>query len=156
MAGDIVMFIPIVLGTAFFGMIAFICWIAARARQNRARMQAEVQTKLIERFSSGPELAEFLQSPTGKQFVTGVEQLPARNIGNRVLFGITRSIVLTFLGLAFLGLCIPEATRDNFFLVAGTICLALGIAFSISTFIAMRLSKQWGVSTTSPESNVQP
>lgn len=154
MAGSIALFIPIVLGTGFFAMIAFICWISARAKQNRARLQAEVQTKLIERFSSGPELAEFLHSPAGKQFVSGVEELPKFNVRNRIQFGITRSIVLSFLGLAFLALCIPEATRDDFFLVAGAICLALGVAFFISTMISMRMSKAWGVTNGPAESNV--
>ena len=150
MVGAIAVFIPIVLGTAFFLMIAFIVWVNSRTRQNRARLQTEMQTKLIERFNSAPELAEFLQSESGKKFVSGMEEIPGASVRNRILFGITRAVVLTFLGIGFLALCIPEGTRDEGWIVAGSICLSLGLAFLVSTIITSRLSKSWGVTPESP------
>ena len=66
MVGVIGVFIPIILGVTFFILIAFIVYVNSRARQNRAKLQTEMQTKLIERFNSAPELSEFLQSPAGK------------------------------------------------------------------------------------------
>ena len=146
MVGVIGVFIPIVLGTACFIMIAFIVWVNARARQNRLKMQTEMQTKLIERFNSAPELAEFLQSESGKKFVSGFEQVPVYSVRNRILFGITRSVVLTFLGIGFLLLWIARSTTDEGWLVAGVICLSLGLAFLVSTLITSRLSKTWGIS----------
>ena len=155
MIGVVGVFIPIILGTGSFALIAFIVWINARSRQARTKLQTEMQTRLIERFSSATELAEFLQSPAGKKFVTGFEEGPRISIHNRILFGITRSVVLTFLGLAFLALCIPESTRDEGWFIAGAICLSLGLAFLVSTFITSRLSKSWGVSPAA-ESTPQP
>lgn len=151
MVGVIGVFIPIILGVAFFIMVSWIVFVNSRSRQARAKMQAEMQTKLIERFNSAPELAEFLQSPAGKKFVSGMEELPSISIRNRILFGWTRSVVLTFLGLAFLALCIPDYTRDEGWLVSGAICLALGLAFFVSTIIAQRLSKSWGMTPDSPQ-----
>src|SRR6266581_447662 len=142
---DVALFVPIVCSLGFFAMVVAIVIASTRAKQRRAQLQAEVQTKLIERFSSAPELAEFLQSPAGKQFMSGMEAAPSFSIHNRIIFGITRSIVLSLLGLAFLALCIPEYTRDEFFLVAGAILLALGVAFFISSMVAVKLSKSWGI-----------
>ncbi|MGZ7032776.1 MAG: hypothetical protein ACXVIJ_12490, partial [Thermoanaerobaculia bacterium] len=54
----------IVISGAFVVAIVAITHLA-RTRQRRAELQAEVQTKLIDRFSSAPELVDFLRSPTG-------------------------------------------------------------------------------------------
>src|SRR6266536_5874885 len=100
--------IPIVLGTGFFLMVAFIVWAKANARAQQARYNADVQTKLIERFGSGPELIEFLKSSEGQQFATGISKLPKLAARDRVVGGFTRAIFLTFLGLAFLALMFSE------------------------------------------------
>jgi hypothetical protein len=68
--------IPIVGSIGFFIMVMFIVWVANSARNRRAQMQAEVQTRLIDKFSNAPEFVDFLNSDTGKQFLTGVDKMP--------------------------------------------------------------------------------
>jgi hypothetical protein len=136
--------IPIVLGTGFFLMVTFIVWIKANSRAQQARYSAEVQTKLIERFGSGPEMIDFLKSPEGQQFATGISKLPKLAARDRVVSGFTRAIFLTFLGLAFLALCFTEMENPGF-LIAGAILTALGLANLVSSIVSLRLSKQMGL-----------
>ena len=136
--------IPIVISTGFFVMIAFIVWAKAHTRAEQSRFNAEVQTKLIERFGSGPELIDFLKSPEGQQFATGISKLPKLAARDRVVGGFTRSIFLTFLGLAFLGLEMTDIENPGF-LIAGAVLTALGLANLVSSFISMKLSKRMGL-----------
>ena len=147
--------IPIVLGSGFFAMVAFIVWTKANSRAQQARYNAEVQSKLIERFGSGPELIEFLKSPEGQQFATGISKLPKLAARDRVVGGFTRAIFLTFLGLAFLALCFTEMENPGF-LITGAILTALGLANLVSAIVSLKLSKSYGLingtQAPSPES----
>ena len=136
--------IPVVISVGFFGMIAFIVWANAHTKAQQARYNAEVQTKLIDRFGSGPEMIEFLKSPEGQQFATGISKLPRLAARDRVVGGFTRAIFLTFLGIAFLGLEFTEMENPGF-LITGAILLALGLANLVSSAISLRLSKRMGL-----------
>jgi len=136
--------IPIVISTGFFIMIAFIVWAKANARAQQSRYNAEVQSKLIERFGSGPELIDFLKSAEGQQFATGISKLPKLAARDRVVSGFTRAIFLTFLGLAFLALEFTNMENPGF-LITGAILTALGLANLVSSFISLKLSKRMGL-----------
>ena len=136
--------IPITLGLGFFGMIVLVVWAKAHSKAQQARYNADVQTKLIDRFGSGPEMIEFLKSPEGQQFATGIGKLPKLAARDRVVGGFTRAIFLTFLGLAFLGLCFSEIGNPGF-LIAGAVLVALGLANLISSYISLKLSKRMGL-----------
>ena len=136
--------IPVIAVGGFYLMVAFIVWAVTRSRQSRAAMRAEVQTRMLDRFSTAPEFVSFLQSDQGKGFVSQFEEAPRSHARDRILGGITRSIVLTLLGLGFLAICLTEA-RDEIFIVAGCILLALGVGYSIATFVTFRMSKSWGL-----------
>src|SRR6266545_4833748 len=136
--------IPIILGTGFFIMVSFVVWAKANARSQQARYNAEVQSKLIERFGSGPELIEFLKSSEGQQFATGISKLPKLAARDRVVSGFTRAIFLTFLGLAFLALCFTEMENSGF-VIAGAILTALGLANLVSAIVSLKLSKRMGL-----------
>lgn len=118
-------------------MVVLIVYFVSRGRQRRAEVQAEVQTRLIDRFGSAPELIEFLQSPAGRQFVTGVQGVPGVMARERILSGFTRSIVLTMLGAAFLGLTF---FYEDDFAVPAAILFSLGIGYFMATFVSYRLS----------------
>ena len=136
--------IPIVISVAFFLMIAFIVWAKSHAKTQEARYNAEVQTKLIDRFGSGPEMIDFLKSPEGQQFATGISKLPRLAARDRVVSGFTRAIFLTFLGLAFLGLELTDMDNPGF-LITGAILTALGLANLVSAIVSLKLSKRMGL-----------
>ena len=118
-------------------MVVLIVYMVARSRQRRIEIQAEVQTKLIDRFGSAPELVEFLQSPAGRQFVSGVQGAPGVLARDRIMSGFTRSIVLSMLGMAFLALTF---FYNDDFAVPAAILFSLGIGYFIATFVSYRLS----------------
>lgn len=114
-----------------------IVYMVTKSRQRRMEVQAEMQTKLIERFGSAPEMVAFLQSPAGKEFVSGVQTAPAILARERLLGGFTRAIVLTSLGVAFLFLTFYA---DDAFVIPAAILLSLGIGYLLATGLSYKLS----------------
>jgi hypothetical protein len=133
--------IPIIGMLSSSVMVVLIVYFVARARQRRAEVQAEVQTKLIDRFGTAPELIDFLQSPAGRQFVSGVQGVPGAMARERIMSGFTRSIVLTMLGMAFLGLTF---FYNDDFAVPAAILFSLGIGYFLATLVSWRLSSHMG------------
>ena len=130
--------IPIIGILASGTAAVLIVFFVSRGRQQRAEMQAQVQSKLIDRFGSAPELVEFLQSPAGRQFVSGVQTAPAVMARDRIHSGFTRAIVLTSLGAGFLFLAYYE--RGGF-IVPAAILFSLGIGYLLATTLTYRLSR---------------
>ena len=124
-------------------MVVMIVYFVSRAKARRAEVQAEVQTRLIDRFGSAPELIDFLQSPAGRQFVSGVQSAPATLTRERILSGFSRSIILSMLGVAFVGLTFFYGDDDNPLAFFAAIFLALGVGYLIATFVTYRLSRHF-------------
>jgi hypothetical protein len=144
-ASEMVMLIPIIISVALFAMVGFIVAVKARARQRQAELQAQVQTRLIERFGSAPELVTFLQTPEGKDFLGGVQSAPALHARDRIVSTMGRAIILGLLGLGFLAMCIWDETRNEGFVIAGCILLALGIGYFLAGLLSIKLSRNWGL-----------
>jgi len=130
--------IPIFGIVSSSAMVVLIVYFVTRAKARRAEVQAEVQSRLIDRFGSAPELINFLQSPAGRQFVHGVQSAPAILTRERIMTGFTRAIVLSSLGAAFLAL---TWFYDDDFAVPASILFSLGIGYLLATFVSWRLSK---------------
>lgn len=120
-------------------MVIFVVWTVTRARTRRAEVQAEVQTKLIDRFGTATELIDFLQSSAGRQFVSGVQSAPAIMARERIISGFTRSIVLTMLGTAFAMLTF---FYDDDFAVPAAILFCLGLGYVIATYVSYKLASK--------------
>jgi hypothetical protein len=144
--GDI---IPMIM---FLGLCAAVWRIAvviaeSRRRQAMARMQSEVHHKLIEKFASGHELTDFLQTPGGVQLIGSLEDSPSKT---RPAEGILRStqigVILTLLGLGFMSInrVVHGADREAP-IVIGMLIVSLGIGFLVSSAISYRLSRNWGL-----------
>jgi hypothetical protein len=137
--------LPIVVSVAFFMMVAFIVWTGGRSRQRIARLQVDLQTKMIDRFGSAPEFVGFLQSDSGRQFMQGMGALPKAGARNNILASVRRAIVLSFLGLGFLAICLNNEYSNHGFFIAGCILLGLGIGYGISAVVSVKLSRAWGL-----------
>jgi hypothetical protein len=131
-------------------MVVLIVYFVSRSKQRRAELQAEVQTKLIDRFGSAPELIDFLQSPAGRQFVSGVQGVPGAMARERIMSGFTRAIVLSMLGAAFLAL---TAFYEDDFAVPAAILFSLGIGYFLATLLSWRLSGGMGGDVLRPTQN---
>ena len=139
--------IPIVGILASFTATVLIVYFVSRARQRRVEVQAEMQSKLIDRFGSATEMIEFLQSSAGRQFITGVQEAPAILTRERIMNGFTRAIVLTMLGSAFMALTF---FYNDDFAVPAAILFALGVGYFIATFVSYRLSSHFYPQSMAP------
>lgn len=131
--------IPIVGMVTSTAMVIWVVALVTRARQRRVEAQVQMQSKLIERFGSAPELIEFLQSPAGRQFVAGVQGAPVALARERIMSGFTRAILLTALGVAFMFIAFWE--HDSGWIIPAAIVFSLGIGYLLATFVTYRFSR---------------
>jgi hypothetical protein len=135
--------IPITISITFFAMVAFIVWAGTNSKNRRAAVQAEVQTRLIDKFSNAPEFVDFLNSDTGKQFLTGVDKMPQLMARDRIVGGVSRGVIMMLLGLAFVAIWIADSNIG--FMYPGFILVGLGVGFFISTLISLKMSQKFGL-----------
>ena len=140
--------IPIIGMLSSSATVVLIVYFVTKARQRRVEVQVEMQSRLIDRFGTAPELVEFLHSPAGRSFVSGVEGVPAALTRERLLSGFSRAIVLTMLGTAFLFLAIYD-NKD--WAIPAAIIFFLGIGYLIATYVSYKLSaKLMGTAASEP------
>src|SRR5947207_4579420 len=140
---DEVVFMPMIISMSFFGMVVWIVWLSVSAKNRRMQAQTEVQIKLIERFGTSKEFIEFLQSPAGQRFVSGVEVTTALYARDRIIRGFGTGIVISLLGLGFLAIWVFD--NHGGFIYPGFILLGLGLGFFISALVSLKLSKFYGL-----------
>jgi len=139
-----VFLIPIVCSLGFFAMVVLIVWASTTAKNRRAALQADVQTRLIDKFSNAPEFVDFLNSDTGKQFLTGIDKMPQLMARDRIVGGVSRGVIMMLLGMAFLAIWIADDWNRGF-MYPGFILAGLGIGFFISTLVSLKMSQRFGL-----------
>lgn len=132
MEGVVALLIPF----GFFAACVLIYWLFARLRQHRNEKQTEIQQQMLVKFESAGELAEFLATESGQQFMRQFESSPYRMI----LATLSIGVIFGFLGLGFLGLTVLS---NQDFLEPGVILLVLGLGFAAAAAVSRRLSVQW-------------
>lgn len=130
--------IPIVGIVASSVMVVLVVSVVTRSRQARVEAQVQMQSKLIERFGSAPELVQFLHSPAGQQFVNGVNSAPTLFARERIVSGFTRGIIMTALGMGFV--VINIFLDDSGWLIPAAIVFSLGLGYLIATFVTYRFA----------------
>lgn len=128
--------VPILVPLAFFATIVAIAWLIVLYRRSQAQARAEFQKQVLDKFASGREFAEFLESPASKRFL---DELGSRGPKEQILSSMRTGVVLAVLGL---GLLVLSFARRGF-VIPGVLALALGAGFLIATAVSYRLSKQW-------------
>ncbi len=149
MYGHIVVFF---FGLALLAFTAWGVWLGARRRQLWAQAQADLQHRLLDKFSSPQEIGEFLQTEGGRRFMQGLTT-GRRHAGKSILLALQIGTVVSLLGITTLalGFMYPmNRPGAHPAIVLGALVLALGVGFLISAGISYRLSKAWGLF---PESN---
>lgn len=125
----------ILVTVGFFAAVVGIVWLRARVNQVRLARQAETQQQLLAKFQSGRELAEFIETEDGKQFLGQFESDPHRMI----LAVLSAGVVSSVLGFGLLLLMIWE----DGFLFPGVGTTALGVGLVAAALISKKLSDQW-------------
>ena len=156
-------------GLLIFSIFAFIAFVLAwlvrttieQKRWNRlSRTQSEVHNKILDRFSSTPELLEYVRSPAGTKFLESAP-IPLHSSGTpvqnapmtRIMWSIQVGVVVmaAALGLLLVSLRFSGETSQGFFAI-GAIVFCIGGGFIASALVSMALSRRLGLSQSSPES----
>ena len=136
----------IILFPCLFTLFGFVVWIIFTTirRYKTAKLQAGLQTKLLEKFGSGQELLAYVQSDAGTQFLDSLT-MEQRTPHGRILGAAQASVILVLLGLALLFLRGRVSGGEEGFLESGTIVLSVGVGFGLSATLSYILSKSFGL-----------
>jgi cyanate permease len=124
--------VGILVPLSLFAMVVAIVWLGMRQRQSRLRIKAEFHKQLLDKFSTGREFAEFLESKGSQRFLNELWSQPTDSRERFLRFG----IVLCMLGLALTGL----SWMKKDLLILGVILLAVGAGYLISSWVSYRLA----------------
>jgi Flp pilus assembly protein TadB len=127
---------------ALFATIGWVIYLAADTakRQRRIKAQTELHGRLLDKFSSASEVVEFLQTPSGAQFVDRISS-DREEPASGILRSTHRGIILVVVAIGCLALTKVYGWDNNPLLVVGVILLCLGIGFLISAAVSHRLSR---------------
>jgi hypothetical protein len=132
------------------GLLFLIKTLIDQRRWSRlSKIQTDVHTKLLDRFSSNEDLLAYIQSPAGRKFLesTPINVDAPRALAapiSRILWSAQAGAVLTVLGIG-----ITIVSRTTLEEVApplaamGAGVVALGIGFLVSAFLAYMLTRRF-------------
>ena len=127
---------------AEFVLVAWIAFLFAYFQVRRSQLRSEEKLRVLERLGTGKELADFLASDTGKQFLQAFAETRKRDPGRFMAVAIWPGTVFLFVWLAVLFLSQVEGVgRGERLLAAGVVWCALGAAFLLAGAIASRVSR---------------
>lgn len=147
--------IVLIIATITTGVVWLIRTAVEHRRWQRAmRAQTELNTKLIDRFSSSEELIAYLQSPAGKTLTepaalpqTSPRPMPMNAPLSRIFWSLQSGIVVGALGT---GLMIVAGSVSNLEVHQtlrgmGIVLLMIGVGFAISAAVSFALSQRLGL-----------
>jgi hypothetical protein len=147
---------------AFLIITGVIVWlirmiVTSRRWNKLSKVQYDVHSKLLERFSTNEDLLAYMQTPSGRRFLESAPiRLPdePRSMTapfSRILWSVQAGIVLVLTGIGLLyvsGSFIDEPAQ--FFMVIGVVTLSLGGGFIVSAIAAYGLSRKLGLLDPAP------
>jgi len=150
-------------GAVFFTVTGLLAW-AVRALVDYRRwlrlskIQTEVHSKLLDRFTANNDLLAYIQTPAGRRFLESAPipvDVGPRAISapfGRILWSVQVGLVLAFGGLGLQYGISGIVTEDiaQPLLVIGVLAVALGIGFVLSAIVAYTLSRRLGLFEPAP------
>ncbi len=149
--------------TACFGGVI---WLVRTAIQHRrwirlSKIQTEVHSKLMDRFTGNDELLAYIQTPAGRRFLESAPipletpQSVSAPVG-RILWSMQIGAVLTVAGIG-IEIVAADAIAEVAQPVAavGIFVIAIGIGFLLSSLLAYGVSRRLGL-LTPPAADVLP
>lgn len=144
------------IGTVILAIASGVIWLVKTLIDHRrwsrlSKIQTEVHTKLLDRFSSNEDLLAYIQTPAGRKFLesapinVSAPQAMSAPLG-RILWSAQAGAVLTVLGLGVVlvsRMAIEEVAPP--LAAMGSIVIALGIGFLVSAFLAYTLTRRFGL-----------
>ena len=131
-----------------FALVSWFFWLDTKRRRAQIQAASDLQARLLEKFASPQDVAQFLQTEGGRRFLQGLTT-DSRHAGRRILTAMQVGVILAFVGLAGAGLGAVYGHEDRGGgIVIGTLILALGLGFLVSAWISYWLSRKWGILDT--------
>jgi hypothetical protein len=134
-----------VMVLGYLAFIVGIVWLILYYKLQKSRRQGDERLRVLERFSSGAELTDFLNSPAGGRLLdilSGQRPDPRRSAPWAISIG----TFLLILGGGFLLLDFVEALgEEDIFLIPGMILAASGLGILLSAILSLRLARRLGV-----------
>jgi hypothetical protein len=114
-----------------------------------SKVQTDVHTKILDRFSSNEDLLAYIQTPAGRKFLesTPISIDAPRAVAaplSRILWSAQAGAVLTVLGLGFS--VVSKTTLEEVappLAAIGAVVVALGIGFLVSAVLAYMLTRRF-------------
>ncbi len=115
-----------------------------RLREN-ARVWADLQSKLIERFDDAAEVVRYLESDGGRRLLEGQSSAP-NHPHSRVLDSVHLGLLATAGGIGMLlASGVSEPQVSEFMHVMGLIVAVVGVGFLASATVSWALLRGWGL-----------
>jgi ABC-type uncharacterized transport system permease subunit len=136
---------------AVFSTISWVTWLlfSSIRRYKVARLQADIQGRMLQRFDSSEALMAYAQSDAGRQFAQSID-MERSTPYNQILKGAQAAVVFICFGLGLLRLHAWNI-GDEGPLVFGTLALALGLGFGVASAVSYFLSRSFGLLTRAGE-----
>jgi hypothetical protein len=132
---------------AMFAWFAWLIFTTVR-RYKIAKLQAEVQSKLLEKIGSAQDLLAYAQTDTGRQLLESlqVERTVSQAPQGKILWALQAGTILFFFGAGALWLR-GHVSNHGFegFTILGALSIALGLGFLFSAASSYYLSKSFGL-----------
>jgi hypothetical protein len=158
------------IGAVMLAIAGALVWLIKTLIDHRrwtrlSKIQTDVHTKLLDRFSSNEDLLAYIQTPAGRKFLESAP-IPLdtpRSIGaplGRILWSVQVGAVLAVGGIGLMivaGRTVDEVREPLGAL--GVVAIALGIGFLISAVMAYVISQRLGLfhpapTASTPETHV--
>jgi hypothetical protein len=146
------------IGVVLLGIGCGVIWLIKTLIEHRrwsrlSKIQNDVHSKLLDRFTANEDLLAYIQTPAGRRFLESapipLESPRAINAPlGRILWSAQAGAVLTVLGIGIL-----LVSRTTFEEVGaplgafGVVIIALGLGFIVSAFLAYTLTRRFGLLT---------
>lgn len=141
----------------FLTSMAVLTWfvktIVDQRRWSRlSKIQADVHTKLLDRFGSTEELLAYIKTPAGKRFLEAapisVDATPARMNApiSRILWSLQAGLVLAMLGIGlnFVSDHVEKDVSSPLFAMA-MVSLSIGVGFVLSAIVSFFVTRALGL-----------
>ena len=141
--------LTVVLSIAVCAVLAgWAIWVLTiNIRRNRSvKYSADIQSKLLDRFTNNQELVAFLEGPAGTKFFESLHFDLADSV-NRILNAVQLGMALLLFGFSLLGVRTTLGDRfiRDILLLVGAPAVGVGIGFLVSAIVSYRLCRAWGV-----------
>jgi hypothetical protein len=143
----------------FLGILGSLLWLLRTLLQNRrwsqmSKLQSEVHSRLLDKFTTNEDLLAYMNSEAGKRFLESAPiaagfdaSLPRANPIAKILTPVQIGSVLVLLGagLFYVRNNIPGSDAQTILLIFGTLVLMLGLGFVVAAGLSWSLARHFGL-----------